>query len=104
MKNLHKCPGESLEGAFLALEAKREENTERKDYLPSEALGLAKRLEPLEREAAKRPEDVKRSLQEINSHRVSLTGQDSLRAKSTSRAWKSGFGNRAMPSTSWEPA
>ncbi len=38
MKNLHKCPGESLEGAFLALEAKRDENTERKDYLPSEAL------------------------------------------------------------------
>jgi hypothetical protein len=43
----------SLDDALKILQAERDENTERKPFNPSEALELAERLEPLEREAAK---------------------------------------------------
>ena len=44
---------ESLEDATRALLAERDENTCRKDFLPSEAVALARDLEPFERQAAK---------------------------------------------------
>jgi ParB family chromosome partitioning protein len=43
-----------LDDALKLLRAERDENTERKPLTPSEALELAERLEPLEREAARR--------------------------------------------------
>lgn len=43
----------SLDDALKALEAERDENTCRKDFAPSEAVALARDLEPLERESAK---------------------------------------------------
>jgi len=48
----------SISGALKLLIAERDENTERKDFSPSEAVAMAERLEPFEREAAsKRKED-----------------------------------------------
>jgi ParB-like chromosome segregation protein Spo0J len=44
---------DSLDDALKILQAERDENTERKQLNPSEALELAERLEPLEREAAR---------------------------------------------------
>jgi hypothetical protein len=41
---------------YQVLQAERDENIERKDFTPTEALALAKLLEPLEREAAKNRE------------------------------------------------
>jgi len=43
----------SIDDALKILRAERDENTERKPFTPSEALELAERLEPLEREAAR---------------------------------------------------
>jgi len=45
---------DSLDDALKILQAERDENTERKQLNPSEALELAERLEPLEREAARK--------------------------------------------------
>ncbi len=44
---------DSLEDALTLLLAERDENTERKDFTPSEAVAMSERLEPLERKAAK---------------------------------------------------
>ena len=44
---------DSLQDAIASLRAERDENTERKDFLPSEAVMLAAQLEPFEREAAR---------------------------------------------------
>jgi len=44
----------TLDDAIKALNAERDENTCRKDFLPSEAVALARDLEPLERRAAQR--------------------------------------------------
>jgi ParB-like chromosome segregation protein Spo0J len=43
----------SIDEALKFLLAERDENIERKDFIPSEAHAMAKRLEPFEREAAK---------------------------------------------------
>lgn len=43
---------ETLDDALKMLQAERDENMERKPFSPSEALELAERLEPLERDAA----------------------------------------------------
>jgi len=45
---------DSLQDAIALLRAERDENTERKDFLRTEAVAMAKRLEPLEREAARK--------------------------------------------------
>jgi len=44
---------DSLPDAITLLRAERDENTERKDFLRSEAVAMAERLEPLEKKAAK---------------------------------------------------
>lgn len=46
----------NLDEAARALQAERDENTCRKDFLPSEAVALARDLEPFERQAAQRRE------------------------------------------------
>lgn len=43
----------NLNDAVLAIKAERDENTCRKDFVPSEAVAVAETLEPLEREKAK---------------------------------------------------
>lgn len=52
-KEIPFVPITTIDDALKHLEAERDENTERKPYNPTEALALAKRLEPFERKAAK---------------------------------------------------
>ncbi len=49
---------ENLVDATLALRAEGDENAQRKDLTPNEAVKLGEALEPLEREAAKKRQSV----------------------------------------------
>lgn len=57
----------NLNEAMLALKAERDENTCRKDFAPSEAVAMADKLEPFERQAAKERSGTRTDLEPVEN-------------------------------------